>query len=525
MGKPKNHNRNVHAIVVHGGDKWDLNCTYNFLSAIKSCYSRSIIPHALSSCNRDELFELIKFAELENQGAQPKPPTPHCAPFLGSTCIPPIKGSENPPMLSKSHYTPIVTKEGFLPGHPEPPPIPTAQEADEILEVLRPFYRCVQQEDIKLELRSHLQTLAPTLKSSSRLLVIICAQGVHASGCIVLGRTIVNQDIMEYIESLPLKSTAVIASLAAGLDDWKEIPDIWETADELANAEARSRNSSIGIVYTAARIEIIKPLAELSVGHEVRMVKDAGSSRQMMDNFMDYRPLKLAPWCYSPKEWRAVDSVTDYVEKIIDKHIVGPRRLAPLIRAKDTIDRGVRIVKKQEPLDLAIYYLELKLKELSEKEEEEEPAEGLAYKHARKGMLALEGMMKRVIDQNRNYMDAAHIISSSSLFQQRVEETLRFMERMDIRAQAFIQGAYKSGILRFMDASEIGLHPEAKGRLLESVRTLCPAINSVMVPPKNCVGMEYWDQADWILRLMQGHIWKYRWFRSERFLEYMDTNL
>lgn len=35
------------------------------------------------------------------------------------------------------------------------------------------------------------------------------------------------------------------------------------------------------------------------------------------------------------------------------------------------------------------------------------------------------------------------IISSSSLFQQRVEKTLRFIERSDVRAEAFLQGHIK----------------------------------------------------------------------------------
>ncbi|RVD87955.1 uncharacterized protein DFL_002157 [Arthrobotrys flagrans] len=193
MGNPKNHNRNVHAMVAHGGDRWDLNCAYNFLSAVKSCCSRSIIPHALSTCNRDELSSLTGSTNKDgSQDAQPKPPQPPHASFLEPGVVTPITDSEILPEILQSDDTPTANEEGFLPGNPLPQTIPTPQETQEILEVLRPFYRCVQQEDLKLELRSHLQALALKLKPSSRLLVMTCAQTVNTSGCIVLGRTIAN---------------------------------------------------------------------------------------------------------------------------------------------------------------------------------------------------------------------------------------------------------------------------------------------------------------------------------------------
>ncbi|KAF3207195.1 hypothetical protein TWF106_000448 [Orbilia oligospora] len=529
MGNPKNHSRNVHAVVVYGSDKWDLNCTHNFVSAIRSCYSRSIIPYALSTCTRDELIGLISSAssEVGNEDSQQL----GCSSqdheiFLESGVVPPITDSETFPDTLQSDSIPTVNEEGNFPpaNQTQPTPTPTPQETQEILDVLRPFYHSVQQEDIKLELRSHLQALAPKLKSSSRLLIIICAQAVHTSGCIVLGRTITNQDIMEYIDNLPLRSTAVIASIAAGSDDRKEIPGIWEAADELGIAELQRHHASAGVVYTTAKIEIIKPLTEISVEREVRVVRDVGVMRLKSQTFMEDRLLKLGPWAYSSDEWKAVDGVASYVEQVIDKHIV-VKRFNPLNRAKDTIERAVRIVRKEEPLDLSIYYLELKLEEMKKKSEEEDSEEGLAYEHARKGMLALEGIMKRVVEQNRNCMHAAHIISSSSLFQQRVEETLRFIERSDVRAEAFLQGAYKGGMLKFIDASDIRLHVEARERLLETVRASCPDFDTIMMPPRDCVGLEYWEQADRILKIIQGHVWRFRWFRIERFLEYMAANL
>ncbi|KAF3168573.1 hypothetical protein TWF225_011748 [Orbilia oligospora] len=528
MGNPKNHNRNVHAIVVYGSDKWDLNCTHNFISAIGSCYSRSIIPYALSTCSRDELIELITStsSEVGNEYSQQLGSSSQDHEiFLESGVVPPITDSETPPENPQVDSVPTVNEEGsFPPNQTQATPTLTPQETQEILDVLRPFYHSVQQEDIKLELRSHLQALAPKLKSSSRLLIIICAQAVHASGCIVLGRTITNQDIMEYIDSLPLRSTAVIASIAAGSDDRKEIPDIWEAADELGIAELQRHHASAGVVYTTAKIEIIKPLTEVFVEREVRVVRDVGVMRLKSQTFMNDRLLKLGPWAYSSDEWKAVDGVASYVEQVIDKHIV-VKRFNPLSRAKDTVERGVRIVRKEEPLDLSIYYLELKLEEMKKKSEEEDSEEGLVYEHARKGMLALEGIMKRVVEQNRNCMHAAHIISSSSLFQQRVEETLRFIERSDVRAEAFLQGAYKGGMLKFIEASDIRLHVEARGRLLETVRASCPDFDTIMMPPRDCVGLEYWEQADRILKIIQGHVWKFRWFRIERFLEYMAANL
>ncbi|KAK6513929.1 hypothetical protein TWF506_008359 [Arthrobotrys conoides] len=529
MGIPKNRNRNVHAIVVYGSDKWDLSCAYNFVSAIRSCYSRSIIPFALSGCSRDELLELIGSASREDWGkdAQLESSSQGHEYFLESGFVPPITNpSEFIPDTSQSDFTPTVNEEGSLPTHTQPEPIPTPQETQEMLEVLRPFYHCVQPEDVKLELRSHLQGLAPKLKPSSRLLVIICAQAVHPSGCIVLGRTISNQDVMEYIDSLPLRSTAVIASVAAGSDNRKEIPDIWEAADELASEEIQRHHAPFGVLYTAAKVEIIKPFAEVSVEREIRMVKDVGMMRLKSETFSNQRPLKLGPWAYSSSEWETVDAVANYVEQVIDKHIV-VKGFNPLSRVKDTIDRGARIVKKEEPLDLSIYYLELKLEEMKKKNEGEGAAESLAYEQAKKGMLALEEIMKRVVEQNRNYscMHAAHIISSSSLFQQRVEETLRFIERSDVKAEAFLQGAYKNGMLKFIDASEIRLHVEARGRLLETVKISCPDFDTIMAPPKDCVGLEYWDQADRILKIIQGHVWRFRWFRIERFLEYMALNL
>lgn len=80
-------------------------------------------------------------------------------------------------------------------------------------------------------------------------------------------------------------------------------------------------------------------------------------------------------------------------------------------------------------------------------------------------------------------------------------------------------------MLKFIDISEIRLHVEAKGRLLEPVRTSCPVFDTIMIPPKDCVSLEYWGQADRILKIIQGHVWKVRWFRMERFLEYMSANL
>ncbi|KAK6352456.1 hypothetical protein TWF730_009282 [Orbilia blumenaviensis] len=522
MGNTKNRSRNIHALIVHGSDKWDLNCAYNFLAAVKSCYSRSIIPHALSTCKRDELLELFDVAKDEEQdgdqqGSRSLPNTPS----LGSSAM----ASTTEPSINPQDIA-TIGQEDIIPGYlPPPPSTPTPQETREMLEVLRPFYRCVPQEDIKLELRSHLQTLAPKLKHSSRLLVIICAQAVHTSGCIVLGRTIVAQDIMEYIESLPMKSSAVIASIATGSDDREEIPDTWETADEQTSSEIRY-NSETRTIYTVARIETIKPDGELSVEREVQLVRDAGTLQSKSDTFSGYRSLKLGPWAYLSKEWVPVDTVTGYIEEVIDKNIV-LKGVSPLTRAKVTFDRGVRIVKKQEPLDLSIYYLELKFEEVKRRgeEDEEDATEEPATEHAKKGMLALSGMMKRVIDQNRKCLHAAHIISSSSLFQQRVEETLRFIERVDIRTEAFLQGAYKDGMLKFIDATGIRLPPEVKRKFLESIQMPCPEFNNLIIPPKSCVGMEYWDQANRILRLMQGHTSQYRWFRVERFLEYIAENL
>ncbi|KAK6339286.1 hypothetical protein TWF718_008707 [Orbilia javanica] len=517
MGNRKNKNRNIHAIVVYGSDQWDLSCTYNFLSAVKSCYSRSIIPHALSTCNRSDLLELVSSANYNDGSQGTQIPPPSQASFLKSGYVPPITGTEGVPQPVD---TSNADKEGFLPGNLFPQPIPTAQEAQDILEVLRPFYRHIQQEDIKLELRNHLQTLTPKLKPSSRLLLIICAQAVNTSGCVVLGRTIVNQDIMEYIDSLPLRSTAVVVSVAPGLDDRKEVPNIWEATSEPLDMEMQRSRASVGVVYTAAKVEVIKPLAELSVGREVRKVKDAGMVRLKSDIFSEFRPLKLGPWAYPSNEWKDVDSVAKYIEQVIDKNIV-VKRFNPLTCARETIDRGRGIMRKEEPLDMSIYYLELRLQELKKKGEVEETV----YEHAKKGMLALEGIMKRVIEQNKNCMHVAHVISSSSLFQQRVEETLRFMERADLRTEAFLQGAYKGGMLKFIDSSDMRLHVEAKGRLLETVRNVCPMFDSIIIPPKDCVGVEYWDHANRILKIIQGHVWQFRWFRMERFLEYMALNL
>ncbi|KAK6498811.1 hypothetical protein TWF481_011384 [Arthrobotrys musiformis] len=521
MGRLKNRNRNVHAVVLYGSDKWDVNCAYNFVSAIRSCYSRSIIPYTISSCERDEILGTIRAAHSEDDSQDARVDyLSSSVPFFEEDSASPVA---DPEVLPETQSTPTANNGDTPPDNPLRQSIPTPQESQEILEVLRPFYHCVPYEDLKLELRSHLQALSQKLKPSSGLLIIICAQAVHSSGCIVLGRSIGNQDMMEYIDSLPLNSTAVIASIAPGSDDRKEIPEVWETSGELGSEGMQRHFADTGVVYTTARVEIIKPTTEFSVGREVLMVKDTGVARLKRDIFSDSRPVKLTPWTYRPDEWNSVNSVTGYVEGIIDQHIISKHD--PFAFLKDTIDRGVRIVKSEEPLDLTLYYLELKLEEMKKRNETDEGAEGMVYERARKGMLALEGIMKRVVDQNRDCLHAAHIISSSSLFQQRVEETLRFLERTDVRAQAFLQGAYKMGMLKFIDESETRLHAEAKERLLESVNMLCIEFNTILIPPKDCVGIEYWDQADRVLRIIQGHISQFRWFRIESFMEYMAVNL
>lgn len=73
-------------------------------------------------------------------------------------------------------------------------------------------------------------------------------------------------------------------------------------ADELGNVEMQRHHAPAGIVYTAARVEIIKPSTELSVEHEVRMVKDEGMMRLKKETFRDFVPLKLGPWIYLSNE-------------------------------------------------------------------------------------------------------------------------------------------------------------------------------------------------------------------------------
>ncbi|EPS39850.1 hypothetical protein H072_6405 [Dactylellina haptotyla CBS 200.50] len=504
--KIKHNNKSIHAAVFIGSDQYDVNTAYNFFTAVKTCFSRSIIPYVYSPYDPEALVDLICTANYGDRHKSPVSPISPISPLFPRTPATPGARTTFDPA------SPVSQQE-------QPFDIPTVSETKQLLEIIRPFYRLIPPASIKLELNSYLTTTAQSLTAESKLLLFLCGQGVHpTAGTLVLGRTITNQEIFEGIDSIPLRCTVVIVNLATGCDDRKASADIFtplnhfpgsiedlmefEIHNGCSNYTPERRNSgrsyrgngnlemdspattSISArsaqlqlpfgkgLYTSARVEVIRPITPQTADTELFRVRDTGNRCPVGDTLRDYRPMKLAPWSYGMKDWEAVDDTWEFLEQMIDLHIVIPK-MGRVKRLRQKVKEGGRKMigmarKKEEPFDLSVWYLEEKKFDM--------PDDGSAT-------LALEGMMRRVVEQNRNDKSLEQVVNSTFLFQRRVEESLRYIERTDVRVEAFLQGCYKEGIFHFLDGSGIFVETKIVNKLMERFANDARAFWAIIIPP------------------------------------------
>ncbi|KAF3932764.1 hypothetical protein ABW19_dt0206303 [Dactylella cylindrospora] len=481
-------NPQIHAVIVNGGDPDDINLANTFLSTTKLLFSHKIIPTVFSTYDSDTHIRLMCEAEFQNFN-----PFEHCnfEPFTE--------------MLPTS--TPSVKH--------------TAKEAKNILEILRPFYANVHRADLKLELRKWMLETAQRLQFGDKILVIICAQGIHSSGCMLQGRALTSQEVWEYMETLPVKCTAVVVNVAPGSDERMRRAVVFDTMDGIWDSMDGEVDIEVGAVddwgdfgqmrfggkgvYLVAKIEVMKTRKKGWGKYEVRHVKDTIDDMAVgdIDVLGGQKPLKLAPWAYTTAEWEIVESVVESIGKVVDQELCS--RIGRVRTVMNRISNSTLWVKDPGPLDLPLQYLQIKMGKL----------------HQHPGTIGLLGMMKRVVDQ----FTFCRRVSSLYLFQRRIEETLRFIERTDLRVEAFLQDCYKSGMFHTLNTEDWPIDQGVLQRLTDHLAVISPAFESIIVPPDNCVAIEYFERAHEIVRLAEFHSQRYSWFQVEIWIEHLNTNL
>ncbi|KAF3920144.1 hypothetical protein AA313_de0203401 [Arthrobotrys entomopaga] len=563
------HSKHIHAAIFNGGDNYDINTACNFLTAVKLCFSHSIIPYAYSTYDKETLIDLTCGQKSrERTPSILSPITPISPLYLRTPITPAGEGSGGGGPLSPTVSSPQ--------SHPDPDAgISNLTETKQLLDILSPFYNSIPPASIKLELMTYLTTTAEKLTPDSKMLLFLCSQGIHhTSGSLALGRSITTQEIMESIETLPLKCTVVIINLATGSDDrrlhagiFSSLRSLPGSIDDLMQFEipnpsppsasgpssssafsftpitspvvvgdSSSGGGAIGPgaaavcgkgvethlpfgkgLYNVARVDVIQPTGPRTAEHEVTRIRDVGSIPAARGLFAAYETLKLAPWSYGLKEWELVEDVWKFVEETVDVHIVVPKTSTSMQKIKRRVGiRGGRVVlgmgrnKERERFDVPVWYLEKKTLDM--------PDSGIAT-------MALEGMMRRVVKQNKKDAPIDEAVNSTFLFQKRVEESLRFIERTDMRVEAFLQGCYKEGIFHFLDPSHVEMEADVLRRLMEEFGNRTELFWRIVTPPANCVKMEYLARAWEIAKLAESHSRRYGWFRMDRFLAYMDRNL
>ncbi|KAJ6261465.1 hypothetical protein Dda_4135 [Drechslerella dactyloides] len=488
----------THAIIFVGTAPSDMNGAYNFVTALKSCFSISIIPHIYSTYSRDKLFDLL-------------------SPRL-----------DQPPDYALAVGDPNSQGAWDLNnGLPSSPPLymPSRQDLKDMLEIVRPYYQCVGGPDSKLELRKAVHEASEKLDIGDKLVLIIIAQAVHTSGCIVLGRLITNLDIWEYIEWLPIKCTAMLAIISSGSDARQLKPSpIFCNPDDDTQGNGPNTNSQLshdrppatyGLdVYTVARFEVLKVLGQRHAEHIRLHVRDWGNKAGFGDVMRDYNPIKLAPWSYSMINWEFINSVPQVFETLLETHINVSRFESSIFgKFVDKLSVGKRSNCRTR-LYLPIYYFERKLDEIPS-------GDGSST-------FPLKSVMIRVVEQWRSFNNFDPTGNNAPfLFQRRVEETLRFLERTDLRVEAFIQGSFKSGVFHRITAQGLELDPLTEDAVVKLFASRSSQFRSVIMPPKDVdsITLEYFTQAKRLARLIEVSSRQYEWFDSEKFLQYMQENL
>ncbi|EWC47400.1 hypothetical protein DRE_00368 [Drechslerella stenobrocha 248] len=479
----------VHAVIVNGTDSNDVHGACNFLDTLRSCFSRGIIPCVLSTYGHEDLSDLISTA-----------------------------GDCTPPDSSLEPADPEYPSSSALPLD-----LPSAKDARDMLETVRPFYTIVPAAEMRHELRKWVRETTAVMRYGDRLLVILCAQGVHKSGSVLLGRTLTSQETWLYMDTLPVKCTAVVAITATGLDDQKEM---WEEYRP-AKLESLDENRLMGMMrpecgpsiirgrgrYTAARIEVIKALGPRNVETEMQRIRDSPMRATIGDIFRDYEDLKSTPWSYSELQWKTVDSVAERFEEILSREVaVGGAQtdltllgmvVRKLSQARQFFPRG--------PLDLSVCYLEKKLHDM--------PNDGAST------ILGLEGMMKRVVDEaGKTRYKFFNTVNATFLFQRRVEASVRYMERTDVRVEGFKQLCLKAGVFRTLDVRKLFIDPMVKRRVTQKFAVMSRKFHSVIYPPGNTVNFEYYTQAFALVRLIEFHIKWCGWFEWNKYLDFMGAH-
>ncbi|KAK6354684.1 hypothetical protein TWF696_003823 [Orbilia brochopaga] len=488
----------THAVLLLGAAPTDFDAAYNFAAAVQSCFSRSIIPHVYCNYERSTLFNLL----CPDAGLS-KPNSDDGGLTLDQATSNPDRRSLSPPVALD---------------------MPTRSDVKDMLEILRPYYRRTDGPDFKLELRKAIQMTAEKLVGEDTLLVIIISQGVHTSGCMLLGRPLTNQEIWDGMGSLPVKCTAILAIMTSGSDNRRARADIFshersytgpaptEPVPDIVRYTDDEPEMPFGKgMYTAAIIEVVKVTSQKNVEHITRKVRDWGTRNSNTDILQDFYPIRLAPWSYPVREWDLVDSVPQAFEAILDKHTPIPQSEHTIVdKIVGTLSISKRL-RRRATLYLPVYYFERKLLEM--------PTDGSST-------LSLEGMMRRIIEQSRA-QSWFTTVNRAFLFQRRVEETLRFMERTDLRVETFVQCAYKHGAFHRIAVQDLQLDPATQKRKMQLLARRSSHFESVILPPKDldCVEIEYYTQAYRLVKLIEANNRTYEWFHREKFLDYMQHSL
>ncbi|KAF3927761.1 hypothetical protein ABW21_db0208977 [Orbilia brochopaga] len=488
----------THALIFVGTPGTDVNGAYNLYTAVKSCFSRSIIPHVCSNYDRITLFNLL----CPQPSGQPS-------------------GLDGDADRSRSS---VRLDPVFFP--PAPLDMPSRADVKDLLEIIRPYYWwSIESPSSKHELPRAVKKVVSKLTSGDTLLVILIAQGVHSSGCLLSGRPITNQELWSDLEQIPVKCTAMLTIIATGFDDRRTRASIFHPKRDYCGPPEPAPAPGTDLfpedkpdlpfgkeLYMVARMEVVKAIKQKTAEHEVIRVRDWGTRVSTTDILAGFYPLRLAPWSYSAKDWDLVDSVPQAFEKTLDQYIVIPRSEHPIINKLVSKLSIAKRIRRQAMLYLPFHYLERKLLEM--------PRDGSST-------LNLEGTMKRIIEQSKKQSLFGSSNAKTFLYQPRVEETLRWLEEQDLRVELFIQTAYKSGAFHRIAVLDKEIDPVTQKGMMQFFARKNGPFESLILPPKDseCIQIEYYTQAYKLAWLIEVHRRSYDWFNVEKFLDYVRWSL